>query len=176
MKTPLFLIPLAAIAITGSPTVAQEAEPSAEIFYCDTSEDTPITFVRKRGDTDKAEESYPLLRWSEPYFNSEEARSMCQEVSQRLRSIAKIRLEQGKSRTFVFVSEKAETKVTFCLEREQDTGCEQGDFLFAIETSQEPEKVLSEVIHPDFLSNIETTQRGDFKTARMPSFGLGWLF
>jgi len=176
MKTPLFLIPLAAIAITASPTVAQEAESSADIFYCDTSQNIPITYVAQQGDSENARDSYPLLRWSEPYFNSGQARSMCQEVSQRLQSIAKTRLEQGKSRTFVFVSEKTDREVTLCLEIEQDTGCEQGDLLFAIETSQEPETVLSEVIHPDFLSNIETTQRGDFKTARMPSFGLGWLF
>ncbi len=166
--TSLSTLALSSVAQETANLNRRELPAQAESFHCDTSQNPPITFVRKTIDEDNLE-SYPLIYWSEEYFTSAQALSLCQEVSQKLQT-----LQQEQQLTFLtLVSETVEEKVAVCFEAEKGSGCDRDQILFTIDTDQPPEKALYSVISDTFKQPILT--RGDFPT-RMTLFPFSWLF
>lgn len=156
------LISVAALVAIPFPSVAQETSRSDSEtgFKCDFSQKTPVTLVTGRANLEKPG-PYPLIKWRGQYFNSsQEALSLCQEVSQQLQTF----YEERTLTDLVFVSEQFGDRVAVYLEGEEETECDRDRLLFTLTTDQSPREVLNAMIGKDFKPPVI---RGDFKTAKI---------
>jgi len=170
MKTQLLIpvISLTTLTVAAAPSLAETT--SETIFRCDMSEGPLRTLVMGMSN-DEGDTGSPLINWSEQYFNSsDEALSVCQEVSKELQSL----YESEELTTLTFVSQKVDTnKVAVCFESEveADCGVNQAQYLFSLNTDKSAQEALYEVIGVDFKP---PRTRGDFPT-KMRILDFSWF-
>lgn len=167
MKTQLLtaFIPILTVTAIVFPSNAQEVEnpqqsansAPQEMFRCDLSQDTPSTIITGMISSENPNPT-PLINWSEEYFSSpERALSLCQDVSQKLQTFH----EEGTLTSLSLMSGEVEGEAVICLKNTSESGCNPEQVLFPLETNQNPDVVLYELISTDFKP---PRTRGDFPT------------
>ena len=135
-------------------------------FVCDTSTDLPITIVRQEG----SQEDRPILHWKPEYFPSpSKAEELCQQFATKLQNY----YENGELKNFVLTAGQVDSQSVVCIE-DTDGSCAQDRVLFTLQTTDDPNNALSEMITGDLQGQLQKDSirtRGHFRAR----FGFDWL-
>ncbi|WP_171814885.1 COP23 domain-containing protein [Halothece sp. PCC 7418] len=160
----LAIFTLATLTSATLPSYAQEIDErdatgstsqTQKIFYCDTSQEIPRTFMTVQIDSDQLK-PLPMINWLSQYFESEdEALSLCHEVSQKLQGL----YEAGELNSLSLVAGNVGDEAVVFIGEETETDCQR--VLFTLDTDEEPKKAFNQLLTADFKP---ARVRGDFVT------------